>query len=294
MFDLFKNTLVSELAKAITEKGTECKNTKEDVFEKLPFLYEEIVEEEFGQKTGNIKKYLPKRYKEMVMRLISPMSSIISRPTYFDDHVRVDSSLFFDRCDDKPIASAVGYFYFSKITDADPDTVKSVAESAARGIAESRCLEKFGIGSWFERGFQPEDAPEEFLDKQDKNSDFKPDIPAQPEAPTNVEEKSEEKPTEEPSTSTKENPTPEKKKRGPKKSTTISSLDLEEVLALPAEIGIAKNKGYSLGDVVNNCPLNLRWMYVQKDISPEGKAAIKRIALSDEKIKASFEEYGLL
>lgn len=175
--NLLQSTIVGELAKVIVSKGVECKPTPEDVFANLSYVYEEIDEVQFGQPTGNKMKYMPKQFKHMVMRLISPTCSIRNRSEWFDDHVSVEAFLYYDRNDSQPIASAKSIYYFEnmvgELTDAEK---RSTAELAARGYATSKVLQEFGIGAWFKSAFEPEENPELVNAEMAKRNDLTPTV----------------------------------------------------------------------------------------------------------------------
>ena len=62
---------------------------------------------------------------------------------------------------------------------------------------------------------------------------------------------------------------------------------------MPAEIGAAQARGWTLKDTLEKKPLNIRWMYVQPGISETFKEALRVVALSDDTVKTSFDEFGL-
>lgn len=87
-------------------------------------------------------------------------------------------------------------------------------------------------------------------------------------------------------------PTEQKKKAETEpKPVTIT---LEEALKMPAEIGAAQARGWTLKDTLEKKPLNIRWMYAQPGISDTFKEALRVVALSDDTVKTSFAEFGLV
>ena len=75
--NLLQSAMLRELCRAIQKNKEDfdaANCSAESVFANIEYIYDEIPEKEFGEPTGATMKFMPKRYKEMVMRLISPES----------------------------------------------------------------------------------------------------------------------------------------------------------------------------------------------------------------------------
>ena len=136
------------------------------VFSNLDVLFEEVDKLEFGQPTGEKYRYLAKEDKMMVLRLISLTASIDTTAVW--KTVKPDTgveggqeipvieacaSLYFDRNDTKPVSVYRKTWTVEKLLGG-PIANTSIedranAENLARGLCETRCLTKFGIGAWF-------------------------------------------------------------------------------------------------------------------------------------------------
>lgn len=182
--NMLQNTIITELAKDMNKRlGDE--NTKEirpsadDVFANLPLLYDTVEEKSFGtEATGRSYRYMPKRYKAMVMRLIAPEYYPDVKITYKTDAenqaigVCAEARIFLNANDQKPVAYGKQYLSYSSISEPfeDVSDLHAYAESTVRGIALSKAYQEFGIGSWYSYRFEPEENPDATL-TQLENSD---------------------------------------------------------------------------------------------------------------------------
>lgn len=186
---LLQNTMVSELCNAIDQRHPDNPlrmKTEEELFSRLPDLYDEAKEIQFGQETGQSYKFMPKQYKAMVMRLIAPeyMFSYKTYPGEFS--VTVEAFLFLDFNDEKPICSGKATVPYSSASDMGEHEGKMYCESTAKGLAESKALQAYGIGSWFSYKYEPEENPDAAMDTMQKSGNLNPTI-AYSETPQNAE-----------------------------------------------------------------------------------------------------------
>ena len=304
ILSLLQGAMIRELGKAIkTHKEdfdiANCNVT--DVFKNIELIYEEIPEVEFGSPTGRSMKFMPKRYKEMIMRLVSPECAFTYAKKETETAISVETFLYLDRLDDKPIASGIATISFSSIETPDMDsfTIKKLAETIARGQSESKALQKFGIGAWFRYELEEEN-PDVMLDQAKKKLDFAPSALPSSEPVSAV------KPAEISPVSTEENT--EKKGRKPAKKETeevkeetpaVVSPQNEENTALSDELAAAravvckhgKASGMTLGEIETKYPANIVWIYTQD--SCDYKDSIKTIILNNPAIKGYADQKGL-
>ena len=199
-------------------------------------------------------------------------------------------------------------------------------ESAAKGLAESKALQKYGIGSWYSYSYEPEDNPEEAIEAMKQKDELNPQVvyptTATTETLNQVDEKSvdaEQDSKQKVTNPTKDNESPAtdivvemtknsvdataseqgtESKEEPNLSVPNdvplkNTISLEEAKKLPAECGRAKDKGLTLGETAETYPGNILWMYTKGDVSEEGKEALLVIARNYPDIKTSFIENGI-
>lgn len=352
--DFYQKFLLKTLGDKINNKlpdGEKIDVTNTDeVMSKINLLAEKVDKYEFGSPTGESYSYLPKDIKHAVMRLISVTSSLSSTVEWLfatkdgyvprtDDKdakrvLRASATLFYDRNDSRPIASYQKIYEFDRIIDDDipyeSSTIeqRSNAEGLVRGIVETRCLSKFGIGEWFDNDVDPEKK----LSDIDQGNTSIAQI-ALPEDTSNtvnnVTESSQEEipfenvvtdplsisfslPVEAPVSNkktTENTEAPKKRGRKPKTEiapvtteespepilTTTPTLSLDEARQIKATIGLAKSKGYTLGYIAADERMKvstLKYIYVHSHNERE-KEAIKVLAYSDDVIMKSFEGDGI-
>lgn len=352
--DFYQKFLLKTLGDRINSKLPNGKkidaNNADEVMSNINLLAEKVEKYEFGSPSGESFSYLPKDVKNAIMRLISATSSLSSTAEWLfatkdgyvprtDDKdakrvLRASATLYYDRNDTRPIASYQKIYEFDRIIDEgvsyEDSTIeqRSNVEGLVRGIAETRCLSKFGIGEWFEN----EDDPEKKLSDIDQgNSPISQIALPKNTADTvnNVAESAQEEvPFENvvadplsisfsvPSIETPasiENPidtaeSPKKRGRKPKTetaattteesdqiSTATLTLSLEEAKQVKATIGLAASKGLTLGDIAADEGMkvtNLKYIYIRSHNAKE-KEAIKVLAYSDDAIMKSFEGDGI-
>ena len=344
MENFYSNFIVKVLADKINNKlpaDRQIPTTDiKAVMDNITVLAEKVDKLEFGQPTGEYFTYLPKEDKEMVMRLIAPTHTLTSScewlystPNGFipdrvskDDKrvLRASAVLYFDRNDTRPVATYSKVYeldrLFEDAASYEDATIeqKSNAEGLARGIAETRCLSKFGIGEWYDNDTDPEKRLSDADNK--KSSENAPVIAFSQETNTLT--------AAEPVTTQEEIPfqatlfveTPEVtpvpkeevKEKAPKKATkkeekaAVStepakaplddepSMTVEEAKAVKATVGISAEKGFTLGNIVDAGKFNnIRYIYV-KSSSKKEKAAIKVLYGAYPEIKSSFEEGNIV
>ena len=352
--DFYQKFLLKTLGNKINKKlqpNEQIDITSEDeVMANINVLLEKVDKIEFGSPTGESFSYLPKEDKISIMRLISATAALTSNVEWLfatkdgyvprsDDSsarrvLRATAALYYDRNDTRPIATYQKIYEFDRIIDEgvsyEDSTIeqRSNVEGRVRGIAETRCLSKFGIGEWFEN----EDDPEKKLSDIDQgNSPISQIALPKNTADTvnNVAESAQEEvPFENvvadplsisfsvPSIETPasiENPidtaeSPKKRGRKPKTetaattteeseqiSTATLTLSLEEAKQVKATIGLAASKGLTLGEIAADEGMkvtNLKYIYIRSHNAKE-KEAIKVLAHSDDAIMKSFEGDGI-
>lgn len=331
--NMLQEVMITELAKAITSRHPDKPvNRKDDVevFSRLTDLYDEKKEVQFGKETGKSYKFMPKQYKEMVMKLIAPDSCFSYRTTGkdSDSSVTVEAFLYLNYSDEKPIATGKATVAYSSAPAEYNDDEwgrKMYCESWAKGLAESKALQKYGIGSWYSYSYEPEDNPDEAINAMKQKEELNPQIAYDAttiDTANQTEEKSvDAEPNSEPEKAdvTKENEIPDTnmvlKSEEESVNATVAeqstkneempivseqnddslenTISLEDAKKLPAECGKAKAKGLTLGQTADLHPGNILWMYTRGDVSEEGKEALLIIARNYPDIKASFIENGI-
>ena len=201
------------------------------------------------------------------------------------------------------------------------DEKKSFAKATAKGLAESKAMQKFGIGIWHTYQYEPEENPDEAEAQLQRNQDqtYADPVGTNSKEPVSSEkgQKAEEidNPlTQDKDTQTQEN-TPEsetvKSKRGRKpKAQTVEEnsvtetvdehedvgsdqdMPLEKALALPADCGKAQTMELTLGATAAKYPGNIYWMYCNDDVSELNKKAIEVIVRNDPSLAQFFKERG--
>lgn len=283
MLSLLQNAMLRELGKAIKQHNPDfavesC--TADTVFANIESIYDEIPEKEFGEPTGRVMKFMPKRYKEMIMRLISPECAFSYKRNESDFSMSIEAFLFLNREDTKPVSSGTATVLYSSIDDSNMDDFakKRYAETIARGLAESKALQKFGIGSWFHYEMEEEN-PEVMLDQVKQKTDL---VPTLPPVSSDLSDRSEADPVTEPND--------EKGKKNRKKvekadkvtSPTEKSVEItqpvkeEPVQQNDSNMGdvasarktictIGKANGMTLGEIEEKYAANLVWQYTQSE-----------------------------
>lgn len=314
----YQEFLCEQLAKRIADTGTEvCPSNLTDVLMKSSVLYKELPVLEFGQPTGEVYRYLSKTDKVMVLRMVSLTASLLSTAKWNNDSgtIYAEASLYFDRNDTRPVAQYNKTFSIERMMGGVPTEGATIeqraqAEQMARGICETRCLSRFGIGEW-----EDEEDPESALRKSDEKSGFAPVIvtpenpqenpsPVENQAPqetsvevaeTLTEAKAEAAEADTTTTPpTEEAKAPAAKRTAKKtKAKADSSMSLEEARAVKADIGIAARNGFTLGDVEEKQILNLRYLY-NKSESVTVKTAIRVIAAENQAVAKIFDEAGIV
>lgn len=306
ILSLFQNSMIRELGRAIKIHKEDfdvanCSIT--DVFQNIEMIYEEIPEMEFGSPTGRSMKFMPKRYKEMVMRLISPECAFAYQKKETETVISVETFLYLNRLDAKPVASGIATVSFSSVVNPDMDSfaVKKLAETIARGQSESKALQKFGIGSWFRYELE-EESPDVMLDQAKKRMDFAPSslpstVSASTVKPADIfnlspiltedEESTEKKEIEKVEEST-DSPIPEPVV-SPKKPEPSTNEDLAAARAVICKHG--KASGMTLGEIEVKYPANIVWIYTQETC--DYKDSIKTIILNNPSIKGYADQKGL-
>lgn len=336
---LLQKNILKELARKANEHAplNEITITEDNVMENLIYIWDEIREKQYGQETGRVLKFMPKRYKEMVMRLIYPTASFTYSMEKVDTMVICKALLYLDRLDNKPVSigqASVNLNDFADGADNLDTSVIQQAEALAKGLAESKALQKMGIGIWFSYDLEEENSEALINEAQNRDSlnptFITPEPTPEPEKAPNEETPAPEKTSEDrtlvpvletESTDKKASETTdkdvsddtvagtatippeaessevsaEKKAKGTQrkqeKETPSTSITLEEALALPADCGKAKGKGWTLGETAEKAPANLFWMYNQEACS--NKEAILVIARANETVGSIFKEYNI-
>lgn len=312
---LLQKNILQELARKAKEHAPQNEEiTADNVMENLIYIWDEIREKQYGQETGRVLKFMPKRYKEMVMRLIYPTASFTYSMEKVDTMVICKALLYLDRLDNKPVSIGQASVNLNDFgTDDSGTAVIQQAEALAKGLAESKALQKMGIGIWFSYDLEEENS--EALINEAQNRDtlnptfITPNPAPEPEkvfdeetpAPALVPEKdgldkvteSKDKAvSDDNATRTDTLPTEAESSEVPAvKNTENSSITLEEALALPADCGKAKSRGWTLGDTAEKAPGNLAWMYNQPGC--QNKEALLVIARENKTVASYFNNYGI-
>ncbi len=347
--DFYGKFLTKVLATKINGKLTADKQIATDdldaVMENITVLCEKVAKLEFGQPTGEYYQYLPKEDKEMVMRLIAPTHTLTSscewlyatpsgfipdRVTKDDKRVlRASAVLYFDRNDTRPVATYSKVYELDRLFE-DADSYesasieqKSNAEGLARGIAETRCLSKFGIGEWFDNDTDPEKrlsdadnkkaainapvvafdttSPAPAASEQAKPEATQEEIPFQAtlfvETPVATPVPKEEAAAEKkPAKSAKNEKAVEANSEpvaAPSDDGEIQ-MTLEEAKAFKATVGISAERGFTLGNIVDAGKFNnIRYIYA-KTSSKRERAAVKVLYAQYPEIQKSFEEGNIV
>lgn len=261
MLECLQTAMLRELGEAIKQNNPDfdpANCTTESIFENIRYIYDEIKEKEYGQETGRVLKFMPKRYKEMVMRLISPECAFSYRNTVTDTAVSIDAFLFLDREDNKPVATGTATVAFSLLEserELSEFEIKRMAEAVAKGQAESKALQKFGIGSWFPYEME-EEKPEVMLETAKQKASLSPTLPCavakEPEktAPTPVAENTE-KPKAKAKAAAPDNKVADKK--------NVDPDALQKARTITCDVG--KGSGLTLGQLEEKYPGNIVWLF---------------------------------
>lgn len=308
--ELLQGAVLRELASAIKKNQPEFAAetaTAEDVFANLEYIYEEAKEVTFGKETGRVLRYMPKRYKEMVMRLISPTSSFLYDIASNDAAVTVTAKLYYDRLDEKPVTIGTATVSMQSLEGqsmSDYEKKRSV-EAIAKGQAESKALQRFGIGSWF--NYELEENPELMLEQAKQKADFAPVAPPKVAATQEVPVVSE--PV---SVQTEEEDitnAPKRRGRPPKDVQADVAQDTQEAVQKTADVPVqtgamslseARNivcpigraAGRTLGEIEQRWPANITWLYEQPDCPI--KDALEIIIRSSSDLMARAAEKGII
>ena len=190
--DFYQKFLAKQLGNKINSKLPADKqidvNDVDAVMANISVLAEKVDKIEFGAPTGEYYTYLPKEDKMTVLRLISLTAALdsgdpkwekvndkgepISRSEAGHYILRASASLYFDRNDTRPIATYAKTYELDRLLGEgvtyETATIeqRSNAEGLVRGIVETRCLSKFGIGEWYGN----ENDPEMILAQKDNSS----------------------------------------------------------------------------------------------------------------------------
>lgn len=323
---LLQMTLLQELSSAINKRlSAEGKSlistSADDVFRNLTYLYEEKKELEFAKETGRSYRFMPKKYKAMVMRLVAPNYCISTKMQSSDVGVTAEAYLFLTPESVKPVAQGKQFLSFDKAPE-DLETEaerKAYIEATARGLAHSKAYQEFGIGSWYSYQYEPEDNPDSVINtmkEQDKlnpimgyNSSLQNDNASDLELPQetllsalpddlnslvpNPETNITPTPNTETAISGQDNPPEQEFSRHlPEVSDSATAISLDEAKNYPAPLGKAKSKGLTLWETAENFPTNIYWMYKQAELSEYDKAAIRTIAANSSKVYAVFQQHG--
>lgn len=328
--ELLQNVMVDTLTSAINERHPEApikRFSEEELFSRLPDLYDVKKEVEFGQETGREYKYMPKHYKEMVLRLIAPFAGFQYRIDCNEAGYSVTALLYLDcrEKDQNPVSIGEAFVSFASVDqNMTEDEKKTFAKATAKGLAESKAMQKFGIGIWHTYQYEPEENPDEAEAQLQRNQDQTYADPVgtnskNSKEPVSSEKEQKAEETDNPLTQDKDTQTQEKQseseavkpKRGRKpKAQTVEEnsvtetveeqedvgsdhgLPLEKALALPADCGKAQAMGLTLGDTAAQYPGNIYWMYCNDDASESNKKAIEVIVRNDPSLAQFFKERG--
>ena len=175
--ELLQQVMVNTLTAAINERHPDepiRRMSEEELFSRLPDLYDVSKQVEFGQETGREYKYMPKHYKEMALRLIAPFAGFQYRIDCNEAGYNVTAHLFLD-CREKaqnPVSIGEAFVSFASLDQnmAEEDK-KSYAKATAKGLAESKAMQKFGIGIWHTYQYEPEENPDAAENEIQKNKD---------------------------------------------------------------------------------------------------------------------------
>lgn len=310
MLSLLQNAMLRELGKAIKQHNPDFvveRCTADTVFANIESIYDEIPEKEFGESTGRVMKFMPKRYKEMIMRLISPECAFSYKRNESDLAMSIEAFLFLNREDTKPVSSGTATVLYSSIDDSNMDDFakKRYAETIARGLAESKALQKFGIGSWFHYEMEEEN-PEVMLDQVKQKTDLAPTLPP---ASSDLSDRSEMDSTTEPTNNDKEKKNRKKPEKTDKTTSqkeksveTTQPVKEEPVQQSNSNMGdiisarntictIGKAHGMTLGEIEEKYAANLVWQYTQSEC--DYKDALRVIILNNPDLSNYANERGV-
>lgn len=321
--ELLQNVMVDTLTSAINERHPEApikRFSEEELFSRLPDLYDVKKEVEFGQETGREYKYMPKHYKEMVLRLIAPFAGFQYRIDCNEAGYSVTALLYLDcrEKDQNPVSIGEVFVSFASVDqNMTEDEKKSFAKATAKGLAESKAMQKFGIGIWHTYQYEPEENPDEAEAQLQRNQDqtYADPVGTNSKEPVSSENEQKAEEIDNPLTQDKDTQTQEsevvKPKRGRKpKAQTVEEnsvaetaeeqedvgsdqdIPLEKALALPADCGKALAMGLTLGATAAQYPGNIYWMYCNDDVSELNKKAIEVIVRNDSSLAQFFKERG--
>ncbi len=348
--EFYQNFLVKVLGDKINSKlpadrHIDAANIAE-VMANINVLTQKVDKLEFGEPCGEFFTYLPKEDKVSIMRLISMTSALSSEVAWEKVNTKGDvvmrnevgnyvlkgsAKLYFDRNDTRPIATYQKTYELDRIL---PDGVtyetatieqRSNAEGLVRGIVETRCLSKFGIGEWFGNDNDPEsmlaqndnysfsvvtppvteNAPVDVISTDSNSTQMElafdivvptPEVPS--ETPV-AEEAAPVKKTRKKTPKTEDAPAENTETINKEEPTAIipkpSDAEISDAMNVKATVGIAATKGLTLGDIAKDERMkvaSLKYIYIHSHNHQE-KAAIKVLANSDEQIMESFTREGI-
>ena len=304
MENSYKNFLMSQLNVMEQAHSKEMISVEETMLH-LDLIYEDVPVLEFGQPTGETFRFMPKAAKMMLLKVVSPTSSLTSTCVWEltktgQTLLKATAQLYFDRNDQRSVASYTKSYDAARLMDGtNPSNAtfeqRSNAEGLARGIVETRCLTAFGFGIWLN---DPEDVePEEKLVAMDGNNDVAT-------IPETVKEEEEDPFTSEPletqaaskketAKKVKEIQTEISEIKEPEIASMVSDMTLDEAKEVKATVGLAKDKGFTIGQIADEGKYtNLRYIYAHSKSDKE-KSAIKAIALANPEIIKVFQEGGV-
>lgn len=304
MENSYKNFLMSQLNVMEQAHSKEMISVEETMLH-LDLIYEDVPVLEFGQPTGETFRFMPKAAKMMLLKVVSPTSSLTSTCVWESTKtgqilLKATAQLYFDRNDQRPVASYTKSYDAARLMDGtNPSNAtieqRSNAEGLARGIVETRCLTAFGFGIWLN---DPEDVePEEKLVAMDGNNDVAT-------IPETVKEEEEDPFTSEPletqaaskketAKEVKETQIEISENKEPEIASMVSDMTLDEAKEVKATVGLAKDKGFTIGQIADEGKYtNLRYIYAHSKSDKE-KSAIKAIALANPEIIKVFQEGGV-
>ena len=307
MENSYKNFLMSQLNVMEQAHSKEMISVEETMLH-LDLIYEDVPVLEFGQPTGETFRFMPKAAKMMLLKVISPTSSLTSTCVWETSKtgqilLRATAQLYFDRNDQRPVASYTKSYDAARLMDGtNPSNAtfeqRSNAEGLARGIVETRCLTAFGFGIWLN---DPEEVePEEKLAAMDGNND----VATIPENIKEAEDPFTSEPLEAQAVSKKETAKevhvkevqvekPETKEPEIEIASMVLDMTLDEAKEVKATVGLAKEKCFTIGQIADECKYtNLRYIYAHSKSDKE-KSAIKTIALANPEIIKVFQEGGV-
>lgn len=315
MLELLNKVFLNTLRQAILEKNPDAKlETAEDIFDHLDSIYDEYSVKEFGDETGKVR-FMPLRYKMIVMRIVFPRYHFKYKVIHGDTACSVDANLFLDLSDTVPISCGsvtIPYPHEGELSEMES---KHNTELTAKGVAESKALQKFGIGSWFQFEAK-EESPEVVVEQLKENSDFVPQklsddteensmmlpdpekniagTPALNEESVASFFNGNDIPSEE-NDPISENPVSKNSDSAdtepalPEDGEKNEAYDLDSARSVIVDIG--RKAGLAIGSVEKTHPQNLIWLYAQPECTI--KDALRIVILNNERLLASAREQGL-